>query len=161
MVTLDKKQKYKIILLSLLIIPTFSFAELLSVQVKETYLRDKASFLSKQKAKVVYAQQVTAKSKKNSWYFIKTLEGNIQGWIHSSALTKQAIVLQVSKKVSKTSVSQSEVLMAGKGFNQSVENEYKKQKQHLNYKLLDEIENNHSINTQTLIHFAKNGKLNL
>ncbi len=156
-----KKQLYKIVLLSVLIIPTISYAELLSVQVKKTYLRDKPSFLSKQKTKLSYAQQVELKNEKNSWSFIKTVQGGTQGWVHNSALSTKTIVLQSSKRVSNTSVSQSEILMAGKGFNKNVEDEYKKQKVNLNYKMIDAIEKNNQIDTRTLINFAKKGKLNL
>ncbi len=156
-----RKRMHKVILLSFLIVPTISNAQTLSVQVKETYLREKPSFLSKQKAKLSYAQQVYSQREKNSWHFIKTIKGDSQGWVHNSALSKEVIALQSSDKLANTSVSQNEIIMAGKGFNKSVEDAYKKDNKNLDYETVDAIEKAKPINTTTLIHFAKNGKLNL
>lgn len=151
----------KYILIVLLFLPSFSYAELLSIQVKQTFLRAKPSFLSKVIAKVQYAQQLEKKKVKNSWYLVKSIQGKYIGWIHSSALSKKTIVLKSSQKIANSSVSQSEVLMAGKGFNKQVETEYKRQNRRLDFTLVDKIENKKYLNRSQLIHFAKNGKLSI
>jgi len=151
----------KLIFIFLLVCsPTFIYAELLSVQVKKTFLRAKPSFLSKVIVKMSYAQQVQSQRVKGSWNLVKSIPNGTLGWVHSSALSEKTIVLRSSGKLEDSSVSQSEVLMAGKGFNKEVENEYKQQVQ-LNYKLVDTIEKSQSISKSQLIRFAKNGKLSI
>lgn len=145
----------------LVLSPTFIYAELLSVQVKKTFLRAKPSFLSKVVLKMSYAEQVENQRVEGSWNLVRSIPNGTLGWVHSSALSEKTIVLKSSGKLEDSSVSQSEVLMAGKGFNKEVEEEYKKQDTTLNYKLVDTIEKTQSISSSDLIRFAKNGKLSI
>jgi len=151
----------KVFLAIALIIPALLSAETLSVQVKKSFLRSKPSFLGKTVVKVVYAQQVEKKSSKNDWYLVKSLKSGKSGWIHSSALSTKAIVLSSSDKLEDSSVTQGEILMAGKGFNKEVEQEYKKQNSSMNFSQIDAIEKDYSVSRTDLIKFANNGKLNI
>jgi len=152
---------FKIILVSLVILPSLLGAETLSVQVKQTVLRSKPSFLGKLVAKLKYADRVQSQKSKNGWNYVKTLDGAKAGWVSSSALIDKKIVLSSSKKLSNSSASQSEVLMAGKGFSKEVESEYKKTNKELNFAQVDRIEKIKPISRTKLINFAKNGKLNI
>ncbi len=145
----------------LFLLPNVVSAELLSVQVEQVFLRDKPSFLGKNGVRLQYAEQVENEKAENGWNYVKSLQNGSKGWVHTSALSEKTIVLNASQKLSNSSVSQSEVLMAGKGFNKQVETEYKKQNSKLNFTLVDTIEKSNRVNTQELIVFAKNGKLNL
>jgi len=147
-------------MIGLFILPIFLQAGVLSVQVKQTFLRAKPSFLSKPILKLGYAQKVQEKSSKNGWYFVKSFSG-VNGWIHSSALSSKAIVLSRSDKVSNTDVSQSEVLMAGKGFNKQVEDEHKRHNNSLNFSMVDKIEHAKPISRKSLYNFVSYGKLKL
>lgn len=151
----------KINLILLLLVPGLLSAEVLSVQVKQTYLRSKPSFLGNSITKLVYAQQVEDKKVQNGWHFVTSLKSGVSGWVHQSALSEKTIVLNSSQKLSNSSVSQSEILMAGKGFNKQVEAEYKKQNSKLNFTLVDKVEKSNNISTAKLIRFAKNGKLSI
>ena len=151
----------KSILVSLVLLSSLLNAEMLSVQVKHTFLRSKASFLGKSITKLSYGEQVQSKEIKNNWYQVEVLKNGSIGWVHSSALIDKMIVLKTSNRLSTTSVSQSEVLMAGKGVNKQVESEYRKQNNRLNFKLVDKIENTKAVSRSQLIRFAQNGKLSI
>ena len=151
----------KVALICLIILPIALQAGTLSVQVKQTILRAKPSFLGKAIAKLSYAQKVQETSLKNGWYFVKSLDSGIKGWVHSSALSAKTIALSSSDKVSNTDVSQSEVLMAGKGFNKQVEEEYKKKNNSLNFSLVDKIERSNPVSRKSLNSFVNYGKLKI
>ena len=151
----------KVTLIGLIILPLALQAGTLSVQVKQTILRAKPSFLGKAIVKLSYAQKVQEKSLKNGWYFVKSIDSGTKGWIHSSALSTKTIALSSSDKVSSTDVSQSEVLMAGKGFNKQVEDEYKKNNNSLNFSLVDKIEHSNVVSRKSLNSFVNYGKLKI
>lgn len=151
----------KLIFLLLIAVSALFSGELLSVQVKQTYLRSKPSFLGRSVSKVVYAQQVEDIKGKNGWDYVKNIKNGVKGWVHNSALTKKTIVLNSSEKLTDSSVTQSEVLMAGKGFSKEVESEYKKQNSKLNFSLVDKIEKNDNVSRTKVIRFANNGKLHI
>lgn len=151
----------KSILVLLLLLPIALEAGNLSIQVKQTVLRAKPSFLGKQIIKLHYAQQVEAKSIKGGWYFVRTLDRGIKGWVHSSAISTKPIVLSASSRVATTNVSQSEVLMAGKGFNKQVEDEYKRTNRSLNFSMVDKIEHTKPISSKSLYNFVNYGKLKI
>ena len=148
-------------LVILLFLPLLMCADVLSVQVKQTLLRAQPSFTAASLGTLGYAEQVELQNSENGWKNVKTLKSGTLGWVHESALTTKTIVLQNSSKLSNSSVSQSEVLMAGKGFNKEVESEYKKQHTTLNFSLVDQIEKNPPLKPEHLSTFAKTGNLNL
>jgi len=151
----------KTMIASVVLLPTLMCADLLSVQVKQTLLRAQPSFVSPSLSTLTYAEQVESQKSENGWRYVTSLKSGTLGWVHESALSSKTIVLQNTSKLSNTSVSQSEVLMAGKGFNKEVETEYKKQHTALNFSLVDQIEKNPPMKPQQLTAFAKNGKLSL
>jgi hypothetical protein len=146
---------------TLLFFPLLVCADVLSVQVKQTLLRTKPSFTAPSLSTLSYAEQVELSSSENGWKSVKALKNGTLGWVHESALTTKTIVLQNSSKLSNSSVSQSEVLMAGKGFNKEVESEYKKQHTTLNFSSVDVIEKTPPITSKNVSTFAKAGNLNL
>ena len=150
----------KITLIGLIILPITVQAVMLSIQVKQTTLRSKPSFLGKTIQNLSYAQKVEEKKIQNGWHYVKTLDSGVDGWLHGSALSTKEIVLSVTGKVS-TDVSQSEVLMAGKGFNKQVEDAYKKTNNSLNFSLVDTIEKTKLISNESLNNFVNNGKLKI
>jgi uncharacterized protein YgiM (DUF1202 family) len=65
-------------------------------------------------------------SEQNGWAKVALRSGKGEGWVNLSALTKKNIVLKAGSKNVAESASSGEVALAGKGFNQEVENEYKR-----------------------------------
>jgi len=151
----------KTLLATILFFPLLVCADVLSVQVKQTLLRTQPSFTAPSLGTLFYAEQVELQNGENGWKSVKALKNGTLGWVHESALTTKTIVLQNTPKLSHSSVSQSEVLMAGKGFNKEVESEYKKQHTTLNFSSVDQIEKNPPITSGNLSTFAKAGNLNL
>ena len=103
------------------------FADTMSVQVKNTYLRTTPSFLGKKITQLNYADKVTVKKEQNSWINIYSPLKNKSGWVHSSALSNDRIILKGSDDAAQDA-SKSEIVMAGKGFSKEVESQYKQQK---------------------------------
>jgi len=151
----------KTMIASVVLLPTLLCAEIVSVHVKQTLLRANPSFVSPSLSTLTYAEQVESQKSENGWKYVTSLKSGTLGWVHESALSSKTIVLQNTSKLSNTSVSQSEVLMAGKGFNKEVEKEYKKQHTTLNFTLVNQIEKTPSLQPQQLTTFANNGKLSL
>lgn len=154
------KYKYKLIA-GLLLVACGSvapvFAKTMSVQVRDGQIRDRASFLGRIVANVDYGEQIQTGQEQNGWVAATTARG-VSGWIHSSALTTRRIVLQAGASDARTGASAQEVTLAGKGFNASVEKEYKSENPTLNFQGVDWMEA-FKLTPQQLLQFLKEGGL--
>jgi hypothetical protein len=81
-----------------------------------------------------------------------------EGWVHLSALTSKRIVLQSGSQDVGTGASSGEVALAGKGFNQEVENKYK-QDNDLDYTWVDRM-GEFTATPEQVLAFLKEGELN-
>ena len=112
----------------------------LSVTVKEVPVRDRPSFTGKVVGNLAYADRVTVEEVKGDWVKVSFPPKKIvSSWVPKSALQTQEIVLRAGNKAVGTSASSGEVALAGKGFNEEVESEYRKDKK-LNYAAVDDME---------------------
>ena len=110
-----------------------SLAGQMSVQVQNGVLRDKASFLGKPVGNVAYGDRVDVLASQGDWRQVRSASG-ATGWIHSSALDSKRVTLAAaSGNDVQLAASSDEVALAGKGFSQEVETEYKKQNRALDY----------------------------
>jgi SH3-like domain-containing protein len=113
--------------------------KIMSVQVKKSQLRAAPSYLGKVIATVSYGDRVTVTEERGDWK--KVLLGrNTQGWIHSSALTGKQIALKAGQANVESSVSQSEIALAGKGFSKEVEAQYQQKNKSLDYTWINRME---------------------
>lgn len=96
----------------------------LTVSVQKTQIRTKPSFLGKPVASASYGEEVSVLGKKGGWTQVKTKSGK-SGWISTAALTDEKIELSAKSGNVDKYASQSEVALAGRGFNKSVEAQYK------------------------------------
>ncbi len=111
----------------------------MSVQVKEGVLREKASFLGKPVGNVAYGDRVDVLASQGDWRQVRSASG-ATGWIHSSALDSKRVTLAAaSGNDVQLAASSDEVALAGKGFSQEVETEYKKQNRALDYAWVDRM----------------------
>lgn len=111
----------------------------MSVQVKEGVLREKASFLGKPVGNVAYGDRVDVLASQGDWRQVRSASG-ATGWIHSSALDSKRVALAAaSGNDVQLAASSDEVALAGKGFSQEVETEYKKQNRNLDYAWVDRM----------------------
>ncbi len=108
----------------------------MSVQVREGQLRSRASFMATVTGTVVYGDRVAVKQTVSGWCEVST-KGGRQGWIHESALTPKQVILGSGAGDARTGASGSEVVLAGKGFSEEVETEYRKRNASLDYTWID------------------------
>jgi hypothetical protein len=120
----------------------------MSVTVKETQVRASPSYLGKVLAVLAYGDRVQVVDSQSGWAKVSLPAGKAvasgsppqkEGWVNLSALTEKKIVLKSgSSDVGKTA-SSGEVALAGKGFNQEVEAQYK-ENSGLDYAWVDRME---------------------
>jgi hypothetical protein len=128
-------------LMSLLFVPTFlSAQETLSVQVKEGEIRATPSFLGKIVARLAYGDRVSIAEKRGQWVKVSVGGGKAQGWIHVTALTSKRIALRAGGANVQTGATQNELALAGKGFNEQVETQFRKENKNLNYTWVNKME---------------------
>ena len=116
---------FTLVLALCLLLASTAWAESLSVQTRETSLRAAPSFTSKLLATLSYGQQVDSLGQQGAWVQVKSADSS--GWVHQSALTTRTLNLSSGGQASSARASEREVSMAGKGFNSSIEQEYRGQ----------------------------------
>ena len=110
------------------------------VQVKQCQLRNKPTFLAKIVTNLKYGDQVTVENEDQSWAEVKSA-GKLKGWVHISALSEKKIILNPNSKDIKNAASGDEIALAGKGFNEQVEEKYKKNNKKIDFSWVDKMEN--------------------
>jgi len=113
--------------------------KVMSVQVKESQLRATPSHLGKIVAKVSYGDRVSVSEERGDWKKV-SLDRKTQGWIHNSALTGKQIALKAGQAKTGSSVSQSKIALAGKGFSKEVEAQYRQGNKSLDYAWINRME---------------------
>jgi uncharacterized protein YgiM (DUF1202 family) len=98
----------------------------MSVQIRNGKVRAKPSPLGSVVATVDYGAKVEAGTPQGTWYPVTTADGQT-GWLQESALTRKAIVMRAGASDAATGASSDEVALAGKGFNQQVEDKLRKE----------------------------------
>lgn len=128
----------------------------MSVQVRDGQLRNRASFLGAVVGTVAYGDRVTVVQTHAGWSEV-SMAGKT-GWIHESALTPKRVVMTAGAGDVRSGASGEEIALAGKGFSQEVEAEYKKQNQQLDYTWVDWM-GQQTIGAAQRIQFLKQGGL--
>jgi len=113
---------------------------LMSIQIKKGQLRSSPSFLGKIVAELNYAEQVAVLEKKEPWLKVRSSVKNAEGWLHSSALTSKKIILKAGSADVAQAASSSELALAGKGFSEQVEGEFKTKNPQLDYAWINQME---------------------
>lgn len=131
------KNKYIFAGLLFLLLPTYSFAEVLTVQTKKAPIRSEPYFLGKILTNASYQDSVEVLQKKETWWEVRF--GKHQGWIHISALNQSKLNLKAGNVIN-YGVSGEEVSLAGKGFNAAVEQAYRSQHGNMGYAWVDKME---------------------
>lgn len=147
------------IIAALLLVALMGFAQSsrqMSVTVKETQVRATPSYMGKILAVLAYGDQVTVLAEQSGWARVSLPSG--QGWVNLSALTTRKVVLQSGSGQVGTGASSGEVALAGKGFNQQVENQYK-QEQNLDYTWVDRM-GGFTATPEQVLAFLREGALN-
>ncbi len=146
----------KLFVFAILVAAGMVIAQTVTVKVKETKVRSSPKFY----ARSIYGAKIGDKLEKigeaRAWYKVETPDGEI-GWVHSSAIETKKLKLASGEWV-ETEASPEEVALAGKGFNEDVEAEYRKTHGDLDYTWVDKMEKI-EIPEPEILDFLKKGKL--
>jgi SH3-like domain-containing protein len=114
--------------------------KILSVQVRETQMRATPSFLGKITGRLAYGDAVNLLEEGRDWKKVAPAKGRVQGWVHASALTAKKIVMRAGKGTVQTGASGGEIALAGKGFSDEVEKEFRKKNRNLDFAWVNRME---------------------
>lgn len=109
----------------------------LTVQVREGQLRSEPSFLGRIIARPLYGERLLLLEERGAWQ--RVAQGGREGWMHTSALTAKPLLLKAGTASVPTSATGGEIALAGKGFNEAVEKQYRSLHRELNYAWLDQM----------------------
>ena len=156
------RNRYMIVFIALLGVffldATAEAQKIMSVQVREAQLRATPSFLGKILAKTSYGDQVTVLDERGDWQKVSIDSKKLQGWMHNTALTSKRIALKAGQENVGSSVSSNEIALAGKGFNEEVEKEYRKTNKNIDYTWINRMETI-NISQDQMLNFVISGKL--
>ncbi len=148
--------KTRVLAVLLAIMAGVAFAAPMSVQVRNCRVRATPSQLGKTVAKVDYGAVVETGALQKGWYPV-TLSDGTKGWLHESALSQKPIVMQAGTTDVNTGASSDEVALAGKGFNEQVENKLKADGK-LDFTWVDRMAG-FQVNADQIVEFRKEGHL--
>jgi hypothetical protein len=131
---------------------------IMSVQVKKGQIRLTPSFLGRIVALLSYGDRVYVLEQKGSWTKVGLSRGVSDGWIHSSALTRKKIILKAGAQDVQTAASSDELALAGKGFNQQVESEFRAKNPNLDFTWVDRMEK-FVVSEKQMKKFLKKGEV--
>jgi hypothetical protein len=143
------------ILLAVLISAGVMAAETLKVTVKTTKLRTSPKFYAPAVATLQFGDAIQKLDQQGDWIQGMTTAG-LQGWVHGSAVEEPTFSL-TARRTSGTGTSADEVALAGKGFNEQVEEEYRKTS-NLDYTWVDRMAQM-MISESEMEQFLREGKL--
>jgi len=150
-----KKKFVLSILLAVLISAGVMAAEMLKVTVKTTKLRKSPKFYSPAVTTLNFGDAIQKLDQQGDWIHGMTTAG-LQGWVHGSAVEEPSFSL-TARRTSGTGTTADEVALAGKGFNEQVEKEYRKSAG-LSYTWVDRM-GTISVSEKDMEQFFKDGKL--
>jgi SH3-like domain-containing protein len=105
---------------------TFAFAQIAKgnsawVSAKTVTVKSSTGFFASKRGTLAYGDQVSVLQVSGKWAEIRSANGAVSGWLATTSLAARRIVAAGSG----SGASANEVALAGKGFNQEVENAYK------------------------------------
>ncbi len=126
------------IALVLLIALSAIAAQQLSVQVRETKLRQRPSYLGAATTALAYGTRVDVLETRGPWRHVRTESGQT-GWLHDSALTEKKLTLQSGDTDQAVTADGDELALAGKGFSEEVERSFREGNQGVDYRWVDRM----------------------
>ena len=121
------------------VLAQFPRSEVLSIVVRESKLRASGSHWAAPRADLRYGDVVTVVNPGKSWIEVSVPSG-AQGFVHASAVTSRRVILKAGMNPLDSNVEPTDVVLAGKGFNEDVEDLYKTQEAALDFAFIDRWE---------------------
>lgn len=135
----------------------FQSSQKLSVLVRESKLRAAPNHWSEARADLKYGDTVTVTAPGEIWIEVAS-ETGVKGFVHASAVSARRVVLKAGAQPEGAEVDSANVVLAGKGFNEDVEEMYRSETKDLNYAAVDSWEKS-LITADALDSFMKTGGL--
>ncbi len=133
--------------------------EPLFVQVRATKLREQPLHWARPISEVQYGQKLRVVSQESAWYLVSTSAGSGQGYIHESAVSKKTIVMQSPTNNELIVPSDTDIVLAGKGFSKEIEDLYSSQNPELDLLAVNKLERL-KVDPESLLRFLRQGGLN-
>jgi hypothetical protein len=128
----------------------------MSIQVKVGQLRAQPNFLGKIVGSLPYGTRVTILQEQGDWLTVESEDKTLKGWLHKSALNPKKIAFKAGP-AGLNQVSSDEVVIAGKGFNQQVEQEFKLGHADIDFRWVDKMEKEFGVPPEELQKFLQAG----
>ena len=122
--------------------PVFAFdvGDEPAVSVRDGDLRSSPGFLARITTRIDYGESVKILEIRGDWLRVRTVGSGDEGWLHSTVVAgKEELRLERAGGTTAGGVSSREIALAGRGFNEQVEAQYKNDKG-LDFTLVDEME---------------------
>ena len=129
-----------------------------TVEVKQTPMRDRPGFLGTPVVTLSYGDRIDVLGTRQDWTQGRFTVTGSEGWVHNSALTTKRIIVNPSTSDVERSATDTEVALAGRGFNEEVEARYREE-QGLDFSYVDRIEE-YAVPVEELAAFVAAGELN-
>jgi len=114
--------------------------DLLFVQVRDTELRSGPGFLSPIQERLGFGAEVAYVGERSGWMEVTVAESGVTGWVHATAVEENRSTQMALRGAQTTrTVTSREVALAGRGFSENLEDEYRGQHQ-LDFEPIDELE---------------------
>ncbi len=133
------------------------------VGVKKTSIRKGKQFFAPTVAEARYQERLIVLEQSGGW--IKIKRGNVEGWIHKSAVAVKGGLMQSALKPKGDAVlspskgfHQDEIALAGKGFSEEVEQDYRRRNRQVNFAPVDWLQGQ-AVSDARIGRFAREGKL--
>ncbi|NOQ22681.1 MAG: hypothetical protein GQ565_08545 [Candidatus Aegiribacteria sp.] len=155
----------KFLLILMLVILSFATAEdaepqvgdEVAISVQNQSIYPMPAFYASPVVPVNYGTIAAIDEINGEWYRITTSLGQI-GWIHRTSVTG-AIQAASGGTSTSGSVTSDEIMLAGRGFSQAIEESYAGQHPELNFSMVDNMQTSWTVSPQQLYQFLVNGNL--
>lgn len=135
---MKKPSRTALVFSAVFLLATLLVAETLIVKIRTTNLRKEPKFYAQTLAVLKTGERLEKLGAQDGWIRVKTSLG-LTGWVHSSSVEKKKFSLLAADQPLKTGATADEVVLAAKGFNKKVEEEYKTKHPDINFALVDKM----------------------
>lgn len=143
-----------------LVVVALEAGDILFVQVRETEVRSAPGFLSPIVSQLDFGDEVSYQDDRSGFIQIVVPDGETLGWIHEGAVREnRSTNIQLQGETTTRTVTSREIALAGRGFNQSLEDEYGKE-QDLDFGAVDALEQG-GVDSTEMVAFIQEAGLRL
>ena len=126
------------------------------ISVQNQFIYPRPAFYASPVQPVDYGTLATIDDISGEWFNVTTAGGR-EGWIHRTAVSG---ALQSSGDVTASGeVTSDEIMLAGRGFSQEIENAYSSEHPDLDFTKVDYVETMYPVSPEELLHFLLTGNL--